>query len=268
MRQRPPPGKVCGEASAGSRAGAPRPSAASACSPGRRACGAGRRSRAVLLFDMSDEVRGSWVRGGAGLGCTPVRRRSGAPVPAYGSGARHGRSRTLPTFGSPDPDQLDGLRELLQRQLVRDQRQRIEQPGPEDPHRVRPGLRRRAEHGVHLQLPYDEIGRVEPVGARRRDPGQDQPPAAPQQAAGGRRAAARGPGGLDDDVEVVRERLGPRLRKSVAPNCRASSARSGPRVRPRAARPASPPSGTERRTCPSVPAPDDGDPLTRHGRPP
>ncbi len=37
VRQRPPPGKECGEASAGSGSGAARPRAVRACSPGLRA---------------------------------------------------------------------------------------------------------------------------------------------------------------------------------------------------------------------------------------
>ena len=185
------------------------------------------------------------------------------PVPAYGSGVCHGRSRTFPTFGSPDPTNSMACGNSSSGSSCVTSGSGSSSPAPKTRTVCAQASGARTEHGVHLQLPHDEIRRVEPVRARRRDPGQDQPPAAPQQGGGGARGG-RGPGGLDDDVEVVRQLLvlgaevrGTELLRQLRP------VRTG---RPRrAARPASPPSGTGRRTCPSVPVPTTATRSPGHG---
>ncbi len=96
VRQVPPSGKECGDASAGSAAGAPSPSAVSAGSPGGRGPvrdpdGAG---DAEVMSDLSCSVgrtrfeqKGDGRGGAAGASCRPCRLGRGC---VHTAGARQG----------------------------------------------------------------------------------------------------------------------------------------------------------------------------------
>ena len=265
MRQRPPSGKVCGEASAGSRAGAARPSAASAGSPGA----AGRRGRRRRSSQAVLRVR--YVGRGSRLeSCRAVGYAGTGAVRSPRTGtveASSGPQQHLARPSDHRPDQLDGLR----RTRSSGSSCVTSGSGSSSPAPKTRTVCAQASGGAPNTVCTSSCRTTRSVGSRPSAPGagmpgEDQPAAAPQQGGGGA-GGGGGPGGLDDDVEVVGD-------VSLVPGAEVGGAEGLRQLRPVGPGPDHEQLGGGARLQeldgehPERPGADHGDPLARAGRSP